>query len=470
MKVIILAGGGGSRLFPLSRACYPKQFLKIYGNKSLLAHTVLRYLQLVEANDIVIVTNQDYIFHVKAELQTVHAESAHILMEPVGRNTAPAIALAMSYCLDKLKCDEREILFVGPSDHVIKPADEFIQLVKSGIKNADNDQIVTLGITPTRPETGYGYIEAAQDKRDKGFKVASFKEKPNVATAASYIQKGNYYWNSGMFMFSIGTMIKEMREYAPDIVNLAEDGYDSMVAHFNDLPDISIDYAVAEHSQKMTVLPMTNIYWNDIGSFDAIREMLADEDGNVFQGDVKTNHCNNTMILGSNRLIAGIGLDDLMIVDTPDVLLVAHNGESQLVKELVNQLKKEKRPEVSENVTMYRPWGSYTILSEGEGYKVKKIIINPGQSLSLQMHYHRSEHWTVISGTGKLTLDDKTVIFKENESTYIPIGTKHRLSNPGKLPLSIIEVQNGKYLGEDDIVRFTDIYGRVKKNVKEDLV
>ena len=470
MKVIILAGGGGSRLFPLSRSCYPKQFLKIYGDKSLLAQTVLRYLQLVEAKDIVIVTNQDYAFHVKSEPQTIHAESAHILTEPVGRNTAPAIALAMSFCQDKLKCDEKEILFVGPSDHVIKPGDDFIQLVRSGIKNADNNQIVTLGIAPTCPETGYGYIEASQEKRFDGFKVASFKEKPDPDTAASYIQNGNYYWNSGMFMFSIGTMKQEMRKYVPDIVKLAENGYDFLSDHFSELPDISIAYAIAEHSTKMTVLPMTDIYWNDIGSFDAIRQMLADEKGNVLHGDVKAIHCSNTMILGGNRLVAGIGLDDLMIVDTPDVLLVAHNGESQHVKDLVNQLKKEKRPEVTENVTMYRPWGSYTILSEGEGYKVKKIIINPGQSLSLQMHYHRSEHWTVISGTGKLTLDDKTVIFKENESTYIPIGTKHQLSNPGKLPLSIIEVQNGKYLGEDDIVRFTDIYGRVKKNVKEELV
>ncbi|WP_302014331.1 mannose-1-phosphate guanylyltransferase/mannose-6-phosphate isomerase [Acidaminococcus intestini] len=463
MKVIILAGGGGSRLFPLSRGCYPKQFLKIYDNKSLLAHTVLRYLHMVEAKDIVIVTNQDYIFHVKAELQSIHAEAAHILMEPIGRNTAPAIALAMSYCINELKCSENEVLFVGPSDHVIKPVEDFIQLVRSGIKSADNGQIVTLGIAPTRPETGYGYIEAEQENIGNGFKVVSFKEKPDLVKAESYIQKGNYYWNSGMFMFSIGTMKQEMHKYAPDIMNLLERGSAFFISHFNELPDISIDYAVAEHSAKMTVLPMKNIYWNDIGSFDAIREMLADEKGNVIRGDVKTNHCSNTMILGENRLIAGIGLDDLMIIDTPDVLLVARNGESQYVKDLVNQLKKEKRVEVSENVTMYRPWGSYTVLSEGEGYKVKKIIINPGQSLSLQMHYHRSEHWTVISGTGKLTLDEKTVIFKENESTYIPIGTKHRLSNPGKLPLSIIEVQNGKYLGEDDIVRFTDIYGRVKK-------
>lgn len=469
MKVIILAGGGGSRLFPLSRSCYPKQFLKIARNTSLLAQTVERYLQLVDASDIIIVTNQDYIFHVQAELKNVHAENAHILTEPVGRNTAPAIAMAMAYCRDKLRSDETEVLFVGPSDHVIKPVDDFIELVQSGIQNAQDNQIVTLGITPTRPETGYGYIEATDQKRFYGFKVASFKEKPDAATAASYIEKGNYYWNSGMFMFSIGTMEQEMHQYAPAIMNLAEKGYDNLVSRFNELPDISIDYAVAEHSQKMTVLPMKDIYWNDIGSFDAIREMLADEKGNVLKGDVKITHCSNTMILGSDRLIAGIGLDNLMIVDTPDVLLVTRNGESQQVKKLVSQLKKEKRPEVSENVTMYRPWGSYTVLSEGEGYKVKKICINPGQSLSLQMHYHRSEHWTVISGTGKLTLDDKTVIFKENESTYIPIGTKHRLSNPGKLPLLIIEVQNGKYLGEDDIVRFTDIYGRVKKDVKEDL-
>lgn len=462
MKVVILAGGGGSRLFPLSRSSFPKQFLQIAGNKSLLAQTVERYLALVEAKDIVIVTNQDYYFTVKAELEKIQAVQAHIILEPIGRNTAPAIALAMAYCKDELQCGDEEIFFVGPSDHVIRPVEDFVQLVEEGIKSAGSGKIVTLGITPTRPETGYGYIEAAPERYQNGFKVASFKEKPDEKTAQQYLKAGNYYWNSGMFLFSMATMRSEMGQYAPEIAAALQKGYGDLVQHFSGLPDISIDYAVAERSHSMVVLPMKDIYWNDIGSFDAIQDMLADKRGNVFEGDVKADHCTNTMILGGKRLIAGIDLENLLVVDTPDVLLVAQKGKSQKVKDLFNELKREKRREVSENVTTYRPWGSYTILSEGDGYKVKKIVINPGQSLSLQMHYHRSEHWTVIKGTGKLTLDDKTVIFRKNESTYIPMGTRHRLENPGKLPLSIIEVQNGDYLGEDDIVRFTDMYGRVQ--------
>ena len=267
-----------------------------------------------------------------------------------------------------------------------------------------------------------------------------------------------------MFMFSIKTMNNELASYAPEIKKIIDKGYESALAEFSSMPNISIDYAVAEHSHKIVVAPLKDIYWNDIGSFDAIYDMMKDENGNVIRGDTVIEDCVDSMILGNKRLIAGINLKDIMIVDTPDVLLVAKRGESQKVKNVVTRLKQEKRPEVDVNLTMYRPWGSYTVLSEGPGYKVKKICINPGQSLSLQMHYHRSEHWTVISGTGKLTLDNKNIIFRENESTYIPIGAKHRLSNPGKLPLIIIEVQNGKYLGEDDIVRFDDVYGRVEKN------
>lgn len=462
MKIVILAGGSGTRLFPLSRACHPKQFLHVAGEKSLFQQTIIRFLEFINAEDIIILTNSNYLFTVEKELNEIDAGNAHIICEPMGRNTAPAIALAISYCLDKLRCDSDEVLLVTPSDHLVQPKDTFQRLVLSGKQLAKKQYIVTLGIVPTKPETGYGYIRRGK-LVENGYTVDSFKEKPSRETAEKYINSGEYYWNSGMFMFCIDTMKQELQKFNPDIAGGMNQGYTYLMETFGNLPDISIDYAVAEKSDKMAVLPMDNIYWNDIGSFDAISEVFSDENGDVLAGDLCLENCKNTMILGGNdRLICGIDLDNLIVVDTPDALLVAKKGETQKVKNIVNQLKADKRKEVYENVTMHRPWGSYTVLAEGEGYKVKRITVNPGQKLSLQLHYHRSEHWTVISGTGKCTLDDKTVIFQENESTYIPIGVKHRLENPGKIPLAIIEVQNGKYLGEDDIVRFDDVYGRAK--------
>lgn len=459
MKVVILAGGGGSRLFPLSRSCYPKQFLHIAGEKSLLVQTVERFLGIAKPEDIIIVTNKDYIYHVQAELKEAKAEAAQIITEPVGRNTAPAIALAMAY-IKSCGADKNETVFISPADHLIKPAEVFQQIVLNAQSLTADDKIVTFGIVPDKPKTGYGYIKAGKNISAGAFIAEAFKEKPDKKTAEEYVKAGTYYWNSGMFMFSIETMENELSRYAPQIYAAYNQGYEALQKEFTEMPDISIDYAVAEKSAKMAVVPLNGVYWNDIGSWDAIAETFSDSTGNMYSGDIVAENCTNTMILGQERLIAGLDLQNLMVVDTPDVLLVAQKGKSQDVKQLVNKLKKEKRKEVDENRTMYRPWGSYTILAEGDGYKVKRITINPGAKLSLQLHYHRSEHWTVISGTGKLTLDDKEVFFRENESTYIPIGVRHRLENPGKLPLSIIEVQNGKYLGEDDIVRFDDVYGR----------
>ena len=452
MKIIILAGGGGTRLFPLSRDCYPKQFLHVIEDKSLLAQTIERFLGLVEAKDIIIVTNERYIFHVQAELKTINAQEAHIITEPMGKNTAPAIALAQSYCQDVLQCDEDEILFVSPSDHLIKPIDAFQNLIRNA-QDIGKDSVVTLGIKPTKPEIGYGYIEAEKNN-NLAKKVISFKEKPDLATAKEYIVSGNYYWNGGMFMFSIATMQDELTKYMPSIIDITQNGYQYTVDNFVNMPDISIDYAVAEKSQKMMMIPMENIYWNDIGSFDAIAEVLSDKDKNVFKGDILAENCTDTMIIGDNRLIAGIDLENLMIIDTPDALLVAKKGESQKVKNIVNKLKQNKRKEAKENVTMYRSWGKYTLLTESEGYRVRKIEMDPGASLTMQMHYHRSEHWTVISGTGKIIINDVESIFTENQSTYIPMGVKHKLSNPGKIPLIIIEVQSGKYINDDDIVVF----------------
>lgn len=452
MKIIILAGGGGTRLFPLSRDCYPKQFLHVIEDKSLLAQTIERFLGLVEAKDIIIVTNERYIFHVQAELKTINAQEAHIITEPMGKNTAPAIALAQSYCQDVLQCDNNEILFVSPSDHLIKPIDAFKDLIRNA-QDVAKDNIVTLGIKPTKPEIGYGYIEAEKNN-NLAKKVISFKEKPDLATAKEYIASGNYYWNGGMFMFSIATMQDELIKYMSAIIDITQNGYQYTIDNFANMPDISIDYAVAEKSQKMMMIPMENVYWNDIGSFDAIAEVLSDKDKNVFKGDILAENCTDTMIIGDNRLIAGIDLENLMIIDTPDALLVAKKGESQKVKNIVNKLKLNKRKEAKENVTMYRSWGKYTLLTESEGYRVRKIEMDPGASLTMQMHYHRSEHWTVISGTGKTIINDKESIFTENQSTYIPMGVKHKLSNPGKIPLIIIEVQSGKYINDDDIVVF----------------
>ena len=452
MKIVILAGGGGTRLFPLSRECYPKQFLHVIGDKSLLAQTVERFLGLVEAEDIIVVTNEKYIFHVQAELKSINAEKAHIIVEPTGRNTAPAIALAQVYCKDKLKCTEDEVLFISPSDHLIKPVDDFQRLIKQAEKTAKEENIVTLGIKPTKPETGYGYIEAAKDEEKTAVKVISFKEKPDLKTAEKYIKAGNYFWNSGMFMFSIKTMQNEFKTFAPEIMKIINHGYEYTKNNFSQMPNISIDYAVAEKSQKMMMMPMQEIYWNDIGSFDAIAEVLSDEENNAFIGDTLTENCKDTMIIGENRLIAGIDLENLVIVDTPDALLVTKKGQSQKVKDVVSKLKKADRKEAKENVTMYRSWGKYTLLTEGKDYRVRKVEMNPGKSLTMQMHYHRSEHWTVISGTGKITINDKESIFTENQSTYIPMGVKHKLENPGKIPLIIIEVQSGKYINDDDIV------------------
>lgn len=461
MKLLILAGGSGTRLFPLSRTCYPKQFLKIAGEKSLLQQTIERFESIVKPSDILVVTNSEHAFLVKSLLVEIGAGDAHIISEPIGRNTAPAIALGMAFAKSVLDCKSDECFFVTPADHKITPDEEFRKIALKAENTAkQKSSIVTIGIRPTAPETGYGYIHVSGGLNDNSFKVDSFKEKPDVKTAEEYLASGDYYWNAGMFVFSLECMETAFSKYAQEIFEIYEHGYDSIIKSFDSMPNISIDYAIAEKAANMAVVPMENIFWSDIGSFDAIANLTKDSQGNSLFGDVIAHDCNNNMVLADNRLVSLVGLEDTIVVDTADTLLICKKGRSQDVKNIVTELKQKKRKELNENVTMYRPWGHYTILSEGEGYKVKRICVNPGAKLSLQMHYHRSEHWTVISGMGKVTLEDKVVLFSENESTFIPIATKHRLENPGQLPLIIIEVQNGKYLGEDDIVRFDDVYGR----------
>lgn len=460
MKIVILAGGGGTRLFPLSRQGYPKQFLRIGNERSLLAQTVQRFLPVADANDLVIVTNKEYFHHVQAELKLCGAEGAHILLEPVARNTAPAIALATRYCLDQLNASSDEVIFVTPADHIIRSIEAFCKTVCLAVEMASQSKIITFGIKPNKPETGYGYIQAGEPY-GSGFIVNSFREKPDSAMAKQYVMSGNYYWNSGMFGMSIGCLQAELVSFAPEIAALAARPWSEILENFSEMPNISIDYAVAEKSQNVVMIPLTT-YWNDIGSWDAIYDVLdKDENGNALQGDCLLVDSANSLVLGHSRLIAGIGLEDLLVVETDDVILVAKKGESQKVKELVAELKRRGRSEADLPTTVHRPWGSYTVLGEGPGYKMKRIVVTPGEQLSLQMHYHRSEHWIVTGGSAQVTIGDEEQMVHENESVFIPMSTKHRLKNPGRIPLEIIEVQNGKYLEEDDIVRFDDIYGRI---------
>jgi mannose-1-phosphate guanylyltransferase/mannose-6-phosphate isomerase len=394
----------------------------------------------------------------------------------------------MKYCTEKLGCGKNEVVFICPADHVIKPAERFAGYIRLAEGIAGKGNIVTFGIKPTRPETGYGYIKAGKlisqqarkpassqaekpgslkagkhASRQAGyFHVAQFTEKPDAKTAQRYVSEGSYFWNSGMFAFSIGTMAEEFKKHAPDIRKLFDLSYDKMVSGFRQMPDISIDYAVAEKSKKMAILPL-DLYWNDIGSWDSLYDVVdKDEKGNIRMGDTIAIDTKNTLIISEKRLISTIGIEDCLIIDTGDALLVAKKGETQKVRKIVDRLKKEKRKEVDEHLTTYRPWGSYTILEEGMRYKIKRIVVNPGARLSLQMHYHRSEHWVVVSGAAKVQIGDLEKNVHENESVYVPKSTLHRLENPGKVPLEIIEVQNGEYVGEDDIVRVDDVYGRQK--------
>ena len=455
MKIVILAGGGGSRLFPLSRTCFPKQFLRLEEGKSLIAQTVLRFLKFVAAKDILIVTNDQYFYHIQNELAECGAEDVQVIFEPVGRNTAPAIALAVKYCMDVLGCTENEVLLIAPADHVIKANDVFIKNMQTAIMLAENNKLVTLGIVPDRPETGYGYIEAGAAV-ETAYEVRAFTEKPSLDLVQQYLAAGNYYWNAGIFVFNIGFILAELSRYQPEILQCMEGDYQKVIDGFSSMPDISFDYAVAEKSKDAVVVPL-ECYWNDIGSWDALYDVLEkDAFGNAMKGDCLTIDCSNSLIIGRDRLIAGIGLDDLLLVETDDVIVVAKKGESQKVKDVVEELKRRGRKEADQHTVLYRSWGSSALLGEGPHYRMKKIFVKPGGRLSLQMHYHRSEHWIVIAGTAQVTMGDKVMMVHENESVFIPQTMKHRLENPGKIPLEIIEVQNGNYVGEDDIVRFDE--------------
>lgn len=475
MKVLILAGGGGTRLFPLSRDDFPKQFLKLTDNESLLQKTVKRALKIVGTLDnIIFLTNKNYLFTLKQQVyESTKMYPKHFILEPERRNTAPAIALGVKYILENEIAKSDEPLLILPSDHIIQPEKVFIDYVKTADQIAKKGYIVTFGIIPIRVETGYGYIEADKNERIgefEAYKVKKFHEKPSFEIAKEYIESSNFYWNSGMFVFTPEVFLEELKKYAPPIYeSLQGKSFEEVLNTFGELPDISIDYAIMEKTEKAVVQPL-NISWSDVGSFEALYEVLKKDDkGNVLKGKVYTFNTQNSLILGNKRLVSVIGIEDIILVETEDVVLVAKKGEGQKIKELYQSLKEnpETKNHTEAGPMVYRPWGSYTVLEEGERYKIKRITVNPGETLSLQMHYHRSEHWIVVKGTALVIIENEDgnvseVYVHENESFFVPKTKKHRLINPGKIPLEIIEVQVGEYLEEDDIVRFDDIYGRIE--------
>lgn len=454
MTNIILCGGSGTRLWPISRTLMPKQFVKLFNEKSLFQLTVERNSLI--CNSQLIVSNTEQYFLALDQLEELNKTNNKYLLEPIGRNTAPAIALA---CMS-LKAEE--IVLVTPSDHLIKDETEYANVLKIAQDLARDDNLVTFGITPSFPETGFGYIES------NGLDVKAFHEKPNRETARSYLDAGNYYWNSGMFCFKAGAFLEELKKYSPDIYKASRKALEieksedmTRIKHeaMLNIPENSIDYAVMEKSNKVKVVP-SNINWSDVGSFDALYQELAkDKNGNTINSNHISIDSKNNLIYGNTRKIATVDIEDLIIIDTGDALLVSKKGSSQKVKTIVAEVKKTSELH-NIHLTGHRPWGTYTILEETPGYKIKRIEVKPGKRLSLQKHYHRNEHWIVVSGTAVVTINNRTFILNQNESTYIKAGDIHRLLNDTNEPLVIIEAQVGEYTGEDDIVRIEDDFKR----------
>jgi len=474
MKLIptILCGGAGSRLWPVSRESHPKPFIRLADGQSLLQKAWLRGALLAQVAETLTVTNRDLFFKTEDEYREVAdipsngALTNRFILEPFGRNTAPAIAAAALHVAEVH--GEEACLLVLAADHLISDQTAFAQAVATAMQLATQGKLVTFGIQPDMPETGYGYIEA------DGHNVKRFVEKPNLATAQEYVASGNYLWNSGMFCFQAGTMLKEMEQHCPAILAATRtciaqsrraegQGFSQIeldAVLFGQVPDDSIDYAVMEKSHNVAVVPCS-IGWSDIGSWAALGDLTpADAQGNRIEGEVMLHDVSNCYIQSKQRMVGAVGVKDLVIIDTPDAVLVADRNRAQDVKHIYARLKKEGHAAHRLHSTVHRPWGTYTVLEEGLHFKIKRIEVKPGASLSLQMHHHRSEHWIVVSGMAKVVNGQQELYIQTNESTYIPAGHKHRLGNPGMLPLVMIEVQSGEYLGEDDIVRFDDIYGR----------
>ena len=465
---LILSGGSGTRLWPVSRKNLPKQFLALAGKGTLFQQTIERTQQLPDVAAPIVVASEDHRFLAADQLLEAGVEHASIVLEPLARNTAPAIALG---ALQALRRDPEATLLVLPADHLIGDTAAFVEAVRQALPLAAQDWLVTFGIRPDRPETGFGYIRRAEAIDGHGFRVEQFVEKPNVTTAESYLADGGYDWNSGMFLFKASRYLEELAAHAPAMLAAVREAYAAATVDldfvrvdrdaFAKVPDDSIDYAVMEKTQRAAVVPVS-CAWSDIGSWAALwLTGDKDADGNLCEGDTMMVDTRNSLLRSHNRhLLATVGVDDLIVVTTPDATLVAHRDAAQDVKKIVEQLKAAGRSEASLHRVVYRPWGNYDSLEEGERFQVKRIVVKPGASLSLQKHHHRAEHWIVVSGTAEVTCDDKVFLLGENQSTYIPLGSKHRLRNPGKVALELIEVQSGSYLGEDDIVRYDDVYGR----------
>lgn len=466
---VILAGGSGSRLWPLSRSTYPKQLLPLVTGQTMLQDTVLRAQSVGNIVNPFVICNQEHRFLVAEQLQQIGVDNASIVLEPMGKNTAPAVAIA---ALHLLKQHADPILLVLPADHVIKDINSFVASAGVAEQYAQAGHLVTFGIVPAQAETGYGYIKSGEKLDDqKGYRVAQFIEKPNLKTAEEYVASGEYYWNSGMFMFRASRFLAELKIHAPEMLAACEKAAEHMTKDldfirldkelFSACPSNSIDYAVMEKTQDAVLVPLgTN--WSDVGSWTALCDVQdADHNGNVLQGDVVTEQVTNSYLRAESRMLAVVGVSDHIVIETADAVLVAHKSNSQAVKKMVESLKSKQRSETDSHRRVYRPWGSYESIDKSEFFQVKRITVKPGASLSLQMHHHRSEHWIIVKGVATVTRGEEVFEVNENQSTYIPVGVKHRLTNATSQMLELIEVQSGSYLGEDDIVRFEDVYGRV---------
>ncbi len=468
---VILSGGSGTRLWPMSRAAYPKQLLPLTSDKSLLQETILRVSDRALFNAPLVVTNEDHRFIIAEQLRAIGVQPQALILEPIARNTAPAAVAAGLWLAAR---DPAAVMLVLPSDHIITEPESFRRAVALGLEAATRGRLVTFGIEADRPETGYGYIRrggALGDAAPGVYDVAAFVEKPDRARAEGYVKSGDYTWNSGIFLFPVGLFLEEYAarepasaaavkaalEAATGDLDFLRLGRDDFTRSRGD----SIDYAVMEHTKRAAVVPVS-MGWSDLGAWDALWEIGAkNADGNIAIGDVATVDCHNSYFRVEEGLLAAVGIDDMIVVSTADAVLVAPRDRAQDVKLIVDKLKRENRPEAVHQATVHRPWGTYRSIHNGERVQVKHIMVKPGGKLSLQMHHHRAEHWVVVSGTALVVRGEEQLTLTENQSTYIPLGVKHRLENPGRIPLHLIEVQSGSYLGEDDIVRFEDTYGRV---------